>query len=181
MNRYGENKVQGAERQLGPHRQNLIVLGFDVALTFCEGILQTDLKTNIQYSSLNRPFRQRICLQWFLQMLELTSASVAPWWVFAFYFGGEKSWGHLICFVGQLYEMSEIKALQQPIKEFLMRSKSLSEAVSLSDPVPFPAEGCSSPGATFPLLRGKRRFLSVCRGGAGTERMIPPFLKEKWG
>lgn len=41
------------------------------------------------------------------------------------------------------FALSGIKALQEPIKELLMKSKSLSGAVSLSDPVPFTTEGCS--------------------------------------
>lgn len=66
-----------------------------------------------------------------------------------------------------------------------MKSKSLSEAVSVSDPVASPAEGfiifepfwrhwqgLLTPGS------GERGLLSVCRGGAETERMNPLFLKE---
>lgn len=52
MNRYEEKKSSRQIDSSGPHKYNLLFC--DIVLTVCEGILQTGLKMNILYCSLNK-------------------------------------------------------------------------------------------------------------------------------
>lgn len=54
MSRYGQKKSNKQNDNLDPQKYNLILLYCDMVLTVCKGLLQTGLKTNILYCSLNK-------------------------------------------------------------------------------------------------------------------------------